>query len=101
MKDARLRAARKGIACTITPEEIHARIARGACEMTGLAFSMNPTGMVRVDPFSPSLDRLDPRRGYTPKNVRVVVAAFNFAKGEWPLDTFGAIARGFIERNRA
>ena len=81
--------------------DIHRRIEAGACEMTGMPFSLLPTKLASADPFSPSLDRMNSRKGYTRDNVRVVATAFNFAKGQWSLDIFEAIARGFIERNRA
>ena len=100
MKHARARATSKGIVCTITAEEVAKRIEAGVCEMTGLAFSLRPTRLNVHDPFSPSLDRHDRSKGYTPENTRVVVTAFNVAKGQWPLDTFEAVARGFIARNR-
>ena len=91
----------KQIVCTITAEEVARRIEAGVCEMTGLAFSLKPSRLNFHDPFSPSLDRHDRLKGYTPANTRVVVNAFNVAKGQWPLDTFEAIARAFLARHRS
>lgn len=68
--------------------------------MTGLALSLRRSNLNTHDPFSPSLDRHDRSKGYTSTNTRVVVTAFNVAKGQWTLDTFEAVARGFIARNR-
>jgi hypothetical protein len=98
VKHAKARAIAKGIECSITAEEIAERIEAGVCEMTGLAFSLRPTRLNVHDPFSPSLDRHDRSKGYTPTNTRVVVNAFNVAKGQWPLATFEAIARAYLAR---
>jgi hypothetical protein len=34
-------------------------------------------------PYAPNLDRIDPRHGYEPDNVRVVCAIVNFAMNAW------------------
>lgn len=49
----------------------------GACEITGIPFqhgSRNPT------PFSPSIDRIDPRLGYTKENCRFILFGVNSLK---------------------
>jgi hypothetical protein len=49
----------------------------GACEITGIPFrhgSKNPT------PFSPSIDRIDPKLGYTKENCRFILFGVNSLK---------------------
>ena len=48
------------------------RLRRGACEATGLPF---------VYPFTHSVDRTDPGKGYTKDNCKMVIWIYNAAKG--------------------
>lgn len=43
------------------------------------------------NPFSPSLDRIVPQRGYVPGNLRIVCTLVNFAMNEWGYDDFKRI----------
>jgi hypothetical protein len=70
------RAAKKGLPFEITREWIHERLIKGICEATGIPFILDEeTGV-----WSPSIDRIDPAKGYTPDNCRLVIMAFNGAK---------------------
>lgn len=61
----------------LTPEWIMEKLQQGLCEVTGLPFTY---GLDARNPWSPSLDRIDPSIGYTIENTRVVVWIFNAAK---------------------
>lgn len=90
-------AAASRAACTLDPEDIFRRIRAGRCERTGIPFDLGGNdGTQRVRPWFPSLDRIDSGKPYTPDNVEVVVAAFNLAKNEWPIEVFRRLAHGFI-----
>lgn len=70
----------------ITVDFIADLIKAGTCPMTGLLFDLTNdhqtlTGRVK-NPYAPSLDRIDSRRGYTKDNVRVVIWQYNLMKGE-------------------
>lgn len=57
----------------------------GTCSLTGIPFVLAtaaPAGKSGVRPYSPSIDRINPRRGYTRDNCRWVLAAINSFKGE-------------------
>ena len=58
------------------------KIAVGVCEVTGVPFDMTRPGRGHHAPLCPSIDRIDPSKGYTEDNVQVVVFAFNAFKGE-------------------
>jgi hypothetical protein len=64
---------------TITVSWVADKIAQGKCEVTGIPFDMSPHKPARS--FTPSLDRIDPKRGYHPDNVQVVCWIYNRAKG--------------------
>lgn len=74
------RAAKKGLEHTITDEWVRARLDE-PCAVTGLPFVFYRSGQRgQTHPFSPSLDRINNLKGYTPENTRVVVLMFNNAK---------------------
>jgi hypothetical protein len=69
-------------------------IDHGFCEVTGLPFLFE-TGR---GPFVPSLDRIVPKRGYVPGNVRVVCLAFNTMVGDWGDDVAAQVAEAFLAK---
>lgn len=75
----------------------------GLCAVTGLMLDIGPAGASEEKwrrPFRPSLDRIDSRGGYTPKNVRLVCAAVNNALGPWGEAIFAVIAQAFMTKAR-
>jgi hypothetical protein len=80
---------------SLSAEHIRNVLAAGFCEVTGIAFEMSTPRFVK-SPWAPSLDRKDPRVGYTPENTRVVVACFNFAKGVWGDQAVMIMARALV-----
>lgn len=84
---------------SITREWLLERLERGVCEATGLPFSFAPMEDGRhQNPFAPSLDRCDPKGDYTPGNTRLVIFAYNTAKGQMQasqaFEVITAMARG-------
>jgi len=77
-------------------EALNARIRRGVCELTGLPLRLTH-GRRQWD--SPSIDRIDPNRGYIYSNVRVVCFAVNAAMGDWGEAVLKKIASAYLERN--
>lgn len=72
--------------CTVTLEHVLTGIQRGHCPVTGIAFDLTSehqriTGRSR-NPYSPSIDRIDSRLGYTNENTRIVITHYNFMKGQ-------------------
>lgn len=51
----------------------------GSCEITGIVFRVN--GKRGPHPFSPSLDRIDPEKGYVQSNCRFILWGCNAIKG--------------------
>ena len=77
--NAHRRAKVNGLIFSLTKNWIKAIVAQGVCQVTGLSFSLENGRK----PWAPSLDRIDPTKGYTADNVQVVVWLYNTAKMEF------------------
>lgn len=75
LKGARLRARKAGLDFTITIDDL---VIGARCPVLNIPLKVS-SGRAPA-PGSPSLDRLDPRRGYTPDNVRVISHRANQVK---------------------
>ena len=67
LKSSRYRAKRDGLSHTLTLADIYVPT---HCPVLGLR--LRPSASGRAAPNSPSLDRVNPRKGYVPGNVLVV-----------------------------
>lgn len=57
---------------------IEGKLKAGVCELTGLPFNFDVSGKTRMNPYSPSLDRIKSSNpSYTKTNTRVVLTAVN------------------------
>ncbi len=99
---AKQRSKKHGLPFTLSEGDIVALIhyARGRCEVTGIPFSKYSKYNVRYGsrrrPFTPSLDRIVPERGYTRDNCRLVILAVNIAMSDWGLPVLMQIARALV-----
>ena len=71
-------AKKRGIEFDIRVEDIEQALRDGVCQVTGIAFDFGPCG-----PWRPSIDRIDPRKGYTRNNIQIVVWIYNTAKQQY------------------
>jgi hypothetical protein len=85
---ARQRAKQKNVACTITEKDI--RIPK-RCPALGIVLKQG-TGKRRLAE-SPTLDRLNPRRGYVPGNVVVISYMANTIKSDADFRQLGRVYR--------
>lgn len=102
---AKKRADNAGLAFTITPRFIEDRLKKGICERSGINFDFGPSE-THTNKFAPSIDRIDPSKGYTPENSRLVIAMYNFCKGQYSdkdVEAFAlaVVKRMFVERCEA
>lgn len=88
---AHKRALVRRIPFTIPVEWVLNKLSAGVCERTGLQFSFE-----KRSPFAPSIDRVVAEEGYTPENARVVVFAYNAAKGTGRDEDVLTIARALL-----
>lgn len=78
LQSRRLDAEKRGLVFTLTDEWAAERW-DNRCEVTGLVFRQNKSR--GPWPFSPSIDRINNRKGYTPDNCRFVIWGVNALKG--------------------
>lgn len=96
-RDARKRAAKRGLEFSITKEFVEDILTVGRCAVTGVPFDLSPGSSSRaMKPHAPSLDRITPARGYTPSNTRCVTTHFNVARGGFTDRQLVQLARSII-----
>lgn len=75
-------------------KELSARISLMRCEITGFPLRAKH-GKQYYN--SPSIDRIDPLKGYLYSNVRIVCFAINAAMGQWGLEKLETIIKHWKE----
>lgn len=80
---SRTRAASKSLDHDLTLEYILAQVRKGFCARTGVAFKSGGSDYSDRNPDTPSIDRIDPTKGYTKDNVQFVTWHYNQAKGRF------------------
>lgn len=97
-RSAQQRAQKRGLLFTLPRAWVADRIKSGVCEVTGLRFA-ELGDCYKAGPFAPSIDRIDPNKGYSEANCRMVVWAFNAAKGSAGTDAdVMTMARALLAR---
>jgi len=76
--------------------EVHAR---NGCEMTGIPFDFsNPKNGNRINAHAPSVDRINPTKGYTKDNCRMVCWLYNSAKSYYTDKDVFNMAKALIKQ---
>jgi hypothetical protein len=76
----------KQLECDVTPEYLIMLFNKqeGKCAMTNVPFELSKDpGVKGVSPWSIAVDQINPGRGYTRENIRLVCAIYNQAKHVW------------------
>lgn len=86
VSSARCRARARSLDFDLDVKAIQARIDLGFCELTGMPFDLKDKHN------SPSLDRIDPAKGYTMDNTRIVLTCVNLMLNTWGVEKILQIA---------
>lgn len=98
-RGAKGRAKKYGHEFSLTKEWVKERIDAGTCELTGIKFIVGSKIVGRCGPYSPSIDRIDSFKGYTPDNCRVILWALNMGLSEWGEETYLHVAMEYMKKN--
>lgn len=96
---AKYRARRNGLECRLTREWVLRELERGTCAATGIPFEFKGGyGSKVMNRHAPSIDRIDPTKGYSPDNCQVVIYQYNAAKRGWTADDVVFMARALVSQ---
>lgn len=96
---AKFASKKKNVPFDLDYEWIFERLDRGTCEMTQIKFDLEPFPEGRQNPYTASLDRIVPERGYVKSNVRMILWALNAAFNSYGENVYADIARVFLDKN--
>jgi hypothetical protein len=91
------RSCKKGVPFSLTVDDIKGLMEeqKWRCAVSGIRFMV---GKGADSPFQPSLDRIEPSKGYVPGNVRIVCYIVNLAMNKWGEDPLRLLARTMANR---
>lgn len=81
---SKARAKKQHFAYDLDRTWLRRKLLAGRCEFSGVPFVNGQ----QYHPFSPSLDRVDPGRGYTKDNCKVILLCLNGFKGTASMELF-------------
>lgn len=98
VNQARLRANKSGIPYDLDAHRpaIRARFDKGHCEMTGIPFVIQNGRSA----YGPSIDRIDPKKGYVYTNIRIVLDIMNVAMNAFGEETLRDVMSEWLKRKR-
>lgn len=83
LSSAKSRAKKKGLEFDLDVEWIRERLRPLICEATGFTLHVGSSKDFRTEPLQPTLDKRDPKLGYTKANTRIVCWWYNAMKQDW------------------
>ncbi|MEN6302239.1 MAG: hypothetical protein ABFD96_05900 [Armatimonadia bacterium] len=103
VKNALSRDRKLGRASDITAEWAIEQLRRQnyCCSETGISFLRPSLIWKRANPYHPSLDRIDNRKGYERSNVRIVVLALNIMRNDWGDDVLARVAKAYVRHEKS
>ena len=100
IKSAKSRAKAKGLVFSLSGPHLQRKLSaqRYKCAVTGVKFEPRQTGGYpnNRNPWSVSIDRIDPAAGYVDGNVRLITLALNTALSNWGEDVFARLATAYL-----
>jgi hypothetical protein len=76
-------------------------VQKSKCAVTGIDFDFTFDKKFSKRPFSPSVDRINSKFGYTKDNVRLVCSSVNTALSEYGDEIFDKICQAYIRNKHA
>jgi hypothetical protein len=103
LQSAKTRARYKDLDFELELDWIKQKLQLGKCEATGLNFVFTRYGEFKetkkLNPYAPSLDRIDSSLGYTVDNTQIVIIAFNKFKSDTAQHKVINIAKAIVKHH--
>ena len=96
LKHLRKRAYRKDIPFDLDDLWLMKKLNNGHCEKTGIKLNMSSKPF--TNPYYPSIDRVDSKKGYTKDNCKMVCHMYNSAKCEFDEEVFAYWAKHYVKQ---
>lgn len=81
---------------------VESKLLANVCELTGIPFVRGVhTGRKAINPFNPSVDRIESTEGYNEKNCRMVLTCVNYGLGAWGTRTIFPVWAAAIKKHMA
>ena len=90
----------KGYDFDLDVSDIYPILISGKCEITGIPFEFTRAKGNKMGPWSPSIDRIDSRKGYIKGNIQVVVWALNAARNSWGDEVLNTLVQALSKREQ-
>lgn len=93
----RKRAIKKGLEFNLTTTWLIEKLKGGKCEATGMPFKIRPSNTT-INPYYPSIDRIDSSKGYTQDNCQIVIHGYNILKSSNNIEIVKLFCNNFVEQ---
>ena len=97
VNNAKIRSRKKNLDFDISVADVYEKIVTGVCEFTGISFDYSYGKDRFLNAYSPSIDKIDSKKGYTKDNIRLVLTSVNRALGEDGEDEMLPILKAMVE----
>ncbi len=87
-ENAQNRAKRKGLSFNLTKAWLEEQLVDGRCQVTGIKFETLKRKGHFSNVYAPSVDRINPKKGYIKSNCQVILWGVNAAKREMSMKEF-------------
>jgi len=98
-KAAKRRAAINGLEFNLTVSHIEVCLMIGTCQGSGVPFDLEQHETNWYNPFAPSIDKINPFKGYLDTNVRVVCNAYNLGKNQMTHEDYVRFCQSVVAFN--
>lgn len=100
LNNAKDRAKRNNLPYELDYEWLEAKIDAGVCELSHLPFVHESRGAFKCSPYAPSIDKINPKDGYTKNNCRVICFCVNMALSDWGEDVLYNMCENLLKNRK-
>jgi hypothetical protein len=98
--NAKRRANLKNLKFELTSEWVYDKVKNMKCEITGIELSLTDLKDIRINPYKPTLDKVNNNEGYTKENTKVVCWWWNVMKQDWSEETVKNLINEYLKNKQ-